>query len=581
MSNPRSSPTVRVVPGGTETSDLTEYPFKLGTTIGDYKLLSVLGRGSFGTVYLAEEKLLQREVALKVCPEDLLEGKTIAQLEHEGIVRVHSQKVLNGYCVIDMQYVPSMTLHALINQLKEFSSNEWTGRQWIEVLERKVPSSQLSVAQFRCREQLLTASASAVVASVGLQIAEALSFAHSKEILHLDIKPENILIHPSGKAYVMDFNVSTTQTDLLKGVPKNYGGTFQYMSPEQMSVFFASDRKSAIQDVNGTSDVYSLGLVLTEVLDTVQIKNWDCYALKSILAKASETSPADRYRDMDSMRSALQSFLRLQKIKSTRPALGPILGWTKKYPIVGLTVVGGVPQLFASLVGYFYNYSQVIEKLGPSQVALFNQINIYYGVFTFILGMGLWLRALRKLTNALKDSKGFLISKNVLHRKELLSIPFWGAGVAAISWLPGAILFPWIIGSQNSGIGSLTLMHLSFSFALSFLIAFTYTFIAHALCALVAFYDDFLLGETGIQETVQKELVPLYSKLSVLTVLASIIPLFGILSVIIRNDTVLDAKAYGYFRALLVILVSPGTFGIWFAVHAKEQIRLLIQLFRE
>lgn len=154
--------------------------------------------------------MLQREVALKVCLEDFYEERTIAQLEHEVIVQVHSQKVIQGYCVIDMQYVPSITLDEGIQELKKLVTPEWNGRSSIEFLERKFPNPSLTVAQFRCREMLLKNTASESVALIGMQIAEALMHAHSKGILHLDIKPENILIHSSGKPYAQPIQVIHT-----------------------------------------------------------------------------------------------------------------------------------------------------------------------------------------------------------------------------------------------------------------------------------------------------------------------------------------------------------------------------------
>ena len=176
---------------------------------------------------------------------------------------------------IDMQYVPSITLDEALLELKKLSAEEWKGSSWIEILERKYPNPSLTVAQFGCRETLLKSSSSVSIAFLGTQMAEALSHAHSKGILHLDIKPENILIHPSGKTYVMDFNVSTQKAELQRGVPRNYGGTFDYMSPEQTAVFHAEDREKAVKQVSEASDVYSLGLVLLKMLELVPEKNWE------------------------------------------------------------------------------------------------------------------------------------------------------------------------------------------------------------------------------------------------------------------------------------------------------------------
>jgi len=524
--------------------------------------------------------LLQREVALKVCLEDFYEGRTIAQLEHEGIVQVHSQKVIQGYCVIDMQYVPSITLDEGIQELKKLVTPEWNGRSWIEFLERKFPNPSLTVAQFRCREMLLKNTASESVALLGMQIAEALMHAHSKGILHLDIKPENILIHSSGKPYVMDFNVSTQKIELEQGIPHNFGGTFDYMSPEQRDVFHANNRAEAVKKVTEASDVYSLGVVLLKMLEISHLQNREAQALKSILKKATEKEINSRFANMQQFYSALKGYLKLCQIKTSMPSLGPILSWTRRHPILGLTLLGGIPQLLGAVVGYLYNYSQVISRLGPVQIQLFEELNIYYGIITSALALSLWTVTLWHLSFVLKESKKLKLGEGNSRKREfLLSIPNWGALVATVSWLPGTLIFPVVMVKGKGGIEFGVAFHLVISFLLSYTIAFSYSFIIHAYLTLATLYSDFWVGDTDIETKARMELPSILSKVRSVTILTVMIPLFSILALIYRNDSFSEPKHYYYFRTLLVLLVSPGTLGIWFAFYAREQVRLITKLF--
>jgi len=558
-------------------------PFQPGERLENYQLISILGQGSFGTVYLAREVLLQRDVALKVCPEDFFEGRTIAQLDHEGIIRVHSQKIIQGYCVIDMQYIPSKTLGSVFQSLKAQSESSWDGSSLIKILEESFPNPTLTLAQYRCRELLNSSSATASIAWLGLQIAEAISHAHNKGILHLDIKPENILIHPSGKPYVMDFNVSIQKSEALSGVPQNYGGTFDYMSPEQRGVFESSEIQEAekrVRSVREPSDIYSLGLVLQEMLELGLERDHDYYYLKNILVQATQKDIAARYQTMSELGSALDGFLKIIKIRLKMPPLGPILTWTKKHPILGLTLMGGIPQGLAAAVGYLYNYSQVINRLGEKQTALFNQINFQYSLSTSFLAFVIWGCTLFRLSTSLRavNTPGKTGVPSA-ERKFLITIPRWGSSVAAVSWLPGAFIFPWALTKYGEGLDFSTQVHLVSSFLLSFIIAFSYSFIIHTYVMVLTLYSDFWRGETQISEKARGELIPLYKKLKIVSLFTFTIPLTSILTVLYRNDSFKTTGQYEVFRVLLVLLVSPGTLGMWFVFYAREQVRMVKKLF--
>lgn len=192
-----------------------------------YEIVSKVGAGGMSDVYKAKDHILGRIVAIKVLKQEFSEDRTFvskfrteaqsaAGLEHPNVVNIYDVGSEDGLYYIVMEYVEGITLKTYIEKKGQLSFKE--------------------------------------SASIAIQIARGIEAAHNKEIIHRDIKPQNIIISTEGKVKVTDFGIARAASS--NTISADVMGSVHYASPEQARNGF----------VDGRSDIYSLGIVMYEMV---------------------------------------------------------------------------------------------------------------------------------------------------------------------------------------------------------------------------------------------------------------------------------------------------------------------------
>lgn len=300
-------------------ADLAADPTVPVRTFERFRSIQLIGTGGAGSVYLAEDLQLKRGVAVKVLhsadPASLLrfrrEAMLSASLEHPNIVKIYASGESDGQAYIAMQYVKGSSLR---------------------------PKSM-------DRARIL---------SVVQKIAHALHYAHSKGILHRDVKPENILMDSNGEVYLTDFGLARSIDGERLSVTGSILGTPVYMSPEQA--------RGNLKAMDARSDVYSLGVTLYElltgkvpfdgdgayeVIDKIMIGTFTNprklepnipKEVETIILKAMSPEPHRRYASARDFADDVGRFLAGEPIQARRTGVGyRVARFVKRrQPVVGL-----------------------------------------------------------------------------------------------------------------------------------------------------------------------------------------------------------------------------------------------------
>ena len=266
---------------------------------GRYRLESKLGSGGMSTVYLGIDETLDRQVAIKVLHREISdepdqlerfrrEARAVARLSHPNVVQVIDAGEDAGHPYIVFEYVPGETLKDRIRRLGTLPVDE--------------------------------------AVAYAIEIGRGLAAAHTEQLVHRDVKPQNVLLNMAGRAKVTDFGIARSLESAGLTATGRVLGTTDYVSPEQ----------AMGKDVDGRTDIYSLGIVLYEMLTgdvpfkaetqvAVAMKHVNealpdiqrrrpgiSAALAAVLDQSTSKRPEDRQFSMDAFLDDLETVLEVE-----------------------------------------------------------------------------------------------------------------------------------------------------------------------------------------------------------------------------------------------------------------------------
>ncbi len=277
-----------------------------------YRLERLLGTGGMSEVWLAEDNRLGRWVAVKILRDSLAnreddlvdtlvqEARIVAKLQHANIVGVYDYGVHKGHHFLVMEYVHGYSVRQLLQTQSRLTEGE--------------------------------------AIRYGAQVATALHYAHQQNVIHCDVKPENILVNEEGTAKIADFGVAEAVTRTLASEQmRDVLGTFAYLAPEVIQGAATDPR----------SDIYSLALTIYEMVSgrlpfsgnsaaalagqrlgtpAPPLRTFAMDAspeLEAVLARALATSPADRYATAAAFATALRNVPQTRRETAAAPVVAP------------------------------------------------------------------------------------------------------------------------------------------------------------------------------------------------------------------------------------------------------------------
>jgi serine/threonine protein kinase/Flp pilus assembly protein TadD len=243
---------------------------EVGESLAEFDLIAELGRGACGRVFLAvQPKLADRQVVLKLTPLEGGEHISLARLQHSHIVPLYSVQddPARNLRLLCMPYFGGATLDRLLQEMTAAPFAQRSGKLLLATLDRIGGEPGPVAARSPARRYLADASYVQAICWVGACLADALQYAHERGLVHLDVKPSNVLLAADGQPMLLDFHLAREPLPAGKVCAERVGGTKAYLSPEQQTALEAIRQGRPVPlPVDGRSDLYSLGLVLYEAL---------------------------------------------------------------------------------------------------------------------------------------------------------------------------------------------------------------------------------------------------------------------------------------------------------------------------
>jgi serine/threonine protein kinase len=568
-----------------------------GDQIGEFRIQRLLGRGSFGAVYLARELTLDRLVALKVVlPEGQRatagEGRSLARLRHPNIVGVYgeAQDPSSGCQLLWMQYVDGCDLATHIRRLWEgCPDGNWTQADFLRACTLADTESDAGKRRGDSPGSLEW------ICRIGAQLAEALDHAHRSGIVHRDIKPANILMTRDGIPLLADFNLADTHS---KNETDRVGGTLAYMPPEQIAQLLGQ-----VKSIDARrADLYALGMVLWElahgerphakqeceltssgeqrIIDLKNLRNQPLESdhpgvmigLEMLLRRAMAPDPAKRFHSAKAMATALKGLEELQRARRQAPAVQSLFTFLRTHLLWVIMIGGLIPQIAASILQIYYNNTWI----EPDEKA-FAKALIVYNVILYPACVG-WVA-----WNLFRFASGYrrVITRQEVPRAELrklrvrlLRLPRQFTVAAAFGWFPGIYLFPWLLDRFGASPSREEWTHYATSFAIAGAIAATYSYALVVYLVCVIGYRACWQTGTHYRERARHELRGMEQRIGRVSILVGVLPLGAavLLLALAPEAEAGNALQLDRLHRLVIALIVAGGIGLYLVVVGSARL---------
>ncbi len=579
--------------------------YQPGDRIGDFYLMSILGTGSFGSVFLARQESMQRLVALKVSGDTGTEAQTLAQLDHPSIVRVYDQVRLEDeqLRLLYMQFVSGGTLQSVVKAARQTPVKD--GRVVARCIGKAVEATGLmSSADISLKNGLESKPWPEVVCQLGIELAQALHYAHEQGILHRDVKPANVLLEANGSARLADFNISFSSAVEGDSAAASFGGSLAYMSPEQLDAFHPQ-HETQPDDLDARSDVYSLGILLWELMygerpfpdDTSQP---DLKTLLEQMSSRRRLGPAEvPQAAADATEDLLQAVLlrclqpdpekRFQSASAVadelalcqQPRVARLIrssrsGWRKvaaAWPLAAVLFTAISPHGIAAWFNYDYNETKLILTLTEkAQQAHFYDLVIVINVVAFSIGFGACIAYSMPVVKAIRQIRAGNRESHTDARLRSLLLSRFVTILGVTEWTIAGIAYPLAMMDRISDVARI---HFFGSLLICGLLAAAYPFFLTATLTMRC-YVPILLQHDRLTPKDMTRLDKLASQSGWSLYLAGGVPAVAILLLLLTSNT---SDPHSTFVLLSLSLL--GALGFAFLLSLSRTLEADIEALRQ
>ena len=403
---------------------------EVGEDLGSFHLLAELGRGASGKTFLATEpSLADRLVVLKVLSGDQDEHLSLARLQHTHIIPLFSEREFpdRGLRALCMPYLGGASLARILEVLAETAPapEDRRGRHFLDAvhrLQKDRPPTPISDSPYR--RYLEQASYAQAVCWISACLADALHEAHAHGLIHMDVKPSNVLIAADGQPLLLDFHLARKRVEAGERVTDRLGGTPDWMAPEQRQALAAvTAGRPTPTTVDHRADLYALGLLLCDALGGPSAakraavgKPWNrsrsvvSLGLEDVIQKCLAPRPTDRYPDSAAVADDLRRHVQDLPLRGApnRSLAERWSKWRRRQPRGlsrnhGMGVRPSPPWRFALLIGRAYYDQRVAEIEADLKDGVQLQRDRRFSDAARVLDRGLRRAATTPMTDRLRD----------------------------------------------------------------------------------------------------------------------------------------------------------------------------------